>query len=91
MSQTTTTILSVRVTPGERALLETAAEQSRTSLSEFLRRKALEAAETDVLGRTVVTIPAKDWEKFEAWLNEEPRSVPGLQKLAARTPSWEKK
>jgi hypothetical protein len=40
-----------------------AAGQSRTSLSDFMRRKALESAEVDVLNRVVITIPAKDWEE----------------------------
>ncbi len=44
-----TSILSIRVSPDERAILEAAAEQSRTSLSDFMRRKALEAAEVDML------------------------------------------
>lgn len=91
MSDTpTTTVLSVRVSPDERALLEAAAEQSRTSLSDFIRRKSVEAAEVDVLARSVVTIPAKDWEKFEAWLEKKPRKIAGLQRLAAKTPTWEK-
>jgi uncharacterized protein (DUF1778 family) len=51
-------ILSVRVSPGERRVLETAAEQARTSLSEFVRRKAVEAAEADVFEHTLVAIPA---------------------------------
>ena len=34
-----------------------------------MRRKALDAAERDVLERRIVTIPAKDWKKFEAWAN----------------------
>ncbi|WP_246659779.1 MULTISPECIES: DUF6290 family protein [Methylosinus] len=54
-----TSILSVRVSPDERALLEEAASQSRMTLSEFMRRKAVEAAEAEVLERGVVTIPAK--------------------------------
>ena len=41
-------------------------EQAHASLSEFVRRKALELAEAEVLNRSVVTIPAKDWEAFEA-------------------------
>ncbi|MGX7743417.1 hypothetical protein M9H71_12335 [Rhodopseudomonas parapalustris] len=41
-------------------MLEAAAEQSRTSLSEFVRWKSVEAAEIDVLSRSVVTMPAKD-------------------------------
>jgi uncharacterized protein (DUF1778 family) len=86
----TTSILSVRVNPDERAILEAAAEQSRTSLSDFVRRKALEAAEADVLNRTVVTIPAKDWDAFESWLHRPAKSVPALKKLSRITPSWER-
>jgi uncharacterized protein (DUF1778 family) len=60
-ASSTTSVLSVRVNSAERAILEAAAEQSHTSLSEFVRRKALESAETEVLNRTIVSIPAKDW------------------------------
>lgn len=58
-------ILSVRVTSAEQDLLAAAPEHAHTNLSDFGRRKALEAAEMDVLDRRVVTIPAEDWEKFE--------------------------
>ncbi|MBI1867269.1 MAG: DUF1778 domain-containing protein [Methylocystis sp.] len=85
-----TTVLSVRVSPDERAILEAAAEQARTSLSDFMRRKAIEAAEIDVLNRTLVTIPAKDWEAFEAWIDRPAVAIPALTKLARRTPSWER-
>ena len=86
----TPSVLSVRVNPGERAILEAAAELAHTSLSDFVRRKALEAAEIEVLGRTVVTIPAKDWEAFEAWIDRPAETIPGLAELARRTPSWER-
>lgn len=85
-----TSVLSVRVSPDERAILEAAAEQAHTSLSDFMRRKALEAAEMEVLNRSIVTIPAKDWEAFEAWLNRPAEVVPALAELARRTPSWER-
>ncbi|UYO55483.1 DUF1778 domain-containing protein [Rhodopseudomonas palustris] len=86
----TTTVLSVRVSREERAMLEAAAEQSRTSLSEFVRRKSVEAAEIDVLSRGVVTIPAKDWEAFESWLATPPEPNPALQKLARLKPTWDR-
>ncbi|WP_343231222.1 DUF1778 domain-containing protein [Rhodomicrobium vannielii] len=82
--------MSVRVSPDERAILEAAAEQSRTTLSDFMRRKALEAAEIDVLGRTVVTIPTESWERFEAWIGEPAKEIPGLQELNRTKPSWSK-
>ncbi|RAI44245.1 DUF1778 domain-containing protein [Rhodoplanes roseus] len=86
----TTTVLSVRVSREERALLEAAAEQSRTSLSEFMRRSSLDAAEAEVLGRSVVTIPAKDWEAFERWVRSPAEPNPALETLARLTPTWER-
>ncbi len=85
-----TSVLSVRVSPSERAILEAAAEQAHASLSEFVRRRALESAEAEVLNRSVVTIPAKDWEAFEAWLDRPAEAIPALAELARRTPSWER-
>ncbi len=85
-----TTVLSVRVSEAERALLEAASEQSRTSLSDFVRRKALEAAEADVLDRRVITIPVADWDAFEKWAHRPGKAVPGLKQLAKVTPTWQK-
>jgi len=85
----TTSVLSVRVSTGERAILEAAAEQSRTSLSDFVRRGALESAEIAVLNRTIVTIPANDWDAFEAWVTHPADAIPALTELARRTPTWE--
>jgi uncharacterized protein (DUF1778 family) len=83
-------VLSVRVNASERALLEAAAEQASTSLSDFVRRRALEAAETDLLNRRIVTIPAKDWVRFEAWASAPAREVPALRKLSKTRPVWQK-
>jgi uncharacterized protein (DUF1778 family) len=86
----TTSVLSVRVSEEERALLEAASEQARTSLSDFIRRKALEAAEIDVLERRIVAIPARDWEAFEAWAHRPPRKIAALEELARTDPKWRK-
>jgi uncharacterized protein (DUF1778 family) len=85
-----TIVLSVRVNKQERALLEAASEQARTSLSEFIRRKALDAAETDLFERRIVTIAAKDWAAFEAWANRPPQEIAGLKDLAGKAQTWEK-
>lgn len=89
MANTAPAILSVRVNPAERAMLEAAAQAARTNLSDFIRRKAIEAAEQDLLERQQVTIPAEDWEKFEAWVHAEPKQIAALHKLAASRPVWE--
>jgi uncharacterized protein (DUF1778 family) len=83
-------VLSVRLSDQERALLEAASSQARTSVSDFVRRKALEAAELDVLERRIVAIPAKDWERFEAWAVKPAREIAGLQALVRRPPTWRK-
>lgn len=82
-------VLSVRVSRSERDLLEQAAEQAHTSLSDFVRRKALEAAEIEVLEHRVVTIPATEWDKFEAWASAPAKAVPALRDLAASRPAWQ--
>jgi uncharacterized protein (DUF1778 family) len=83
-----TQILSVRVNEGERRLLEQAAAQARTSLSDFVRRRSVEAAELDVMDRRVIAIPAADWDRFEAWASAPARDIEGLRELAAHLPSW---
>jgi uncharacterized protein (DUF1778 family) len=81
--------VSVRMTASERDLLELAAEQAQTNLSDFIRRKAVEAAELAVLDRRLVTIPAASWKKFEEWVNSPPKDIPELRELAASKPVWQ--
>lgn len=85
-----TSILSVRVNETERSLLETAAKQAHTTLSEFVRRKAVESAELEVMEQRIIEIPIALWEQFEAWLDEPAKEIPALKRLAASTPAWEK-
>lgn len=80
------TVLSVRVSKQERAVLDAASEQARTTLSEFIRRKAVDAAESEVLERRIVTIPAKDWEAFEAWAKRPAEEIPALKSSRASHP-----
>ena len=83
-----TVVLSVRVNDEERALLEAASEQAHTTLSEFIRRNAIDAAEIAVLERRVVVIPAKDWKAFETWASRPPKEIARLKELAYRAPTW---
>ncbi len=89
-SSKASSILSVRVSSGERALLEAAAEQAHTSLSDFVRRKALESAEAEVLNRTFVTLPAEHWEAFESWIERPAETIAPLAELTRRPPSWKR-
>ena len=89
-ARTATSILSVRVSPDERALLDAAAEERRTSVSDFVRRAAVEAAEMEILNRSNVVIPAESWEAFEAWAARPAEDLPGLKALMQRKPTWER-
>lgn len=81
--------ISVRISPGERELLELAAQSARTNLSDFVRRKALEAAEMELMEQRVVTIPAADWERFEQWVQKPGKPIPALAALAAGKSAWQ--
>lgn len=82
--------VSVRMTAAERDLIASAAENAHTNLSDYIRRKAIEAAELELLvNPKPVIIPAEDWEKFEGWLHSPPKDLPKLRKQLARRPVWE--
>jgi uncharacterized protein (DUF1778 family) len=85
-----TTVLSVRVSSAEKAMLEAASEGARTNLSDFVRRASLEAAELSMSSRNIVAIPAQRWEEFEAWVSRPVVKNAKLQKLAAKKPTWVK-
>jgi uncharacterized protein (DUF1778 family) len=88
-----TSVLSVRLSDAERRLLQDASDEMRTSISDFVRRKAIEAAELQLMERRVVSIPAKDWEKIEAWAAAPARkakAMPRLAALAKAKPTWER-
>jgi uncharacterized protein (DUF1778 family) len=48
------------------------------------------AVEIKVLSRDVISIPAKDWEHFTAWLYKPAESIPALAQLARIAPTWER-
>lgn len=57
-------------------------------VAEFIRRRALDAAEMDVTERRIVTIPTKDWKKFKAWANRPAEEIDGLKDLTSKASTW---
>jgi uncharacterized protein (DUF1778 family) len=90
MVEQISSVLSVRVSPAERAILEAASFDARTNLSDFMRRAAVNAAEASLLERNIVTIPADDWLAFEKWVKRPVVKVSALKKLAAKKLTWQK-
>ena len=81
---THTSLLTICVTANELVVLESAALQSRMSVNDYIRHKALEAVGAEAFDHQPVTIPADAWAKFESWGNEPAKDVPALRKLAVR-------
>jgi len=81
-------VLSVRLSPPERDLLQLAAENAHTTIRDFVRRKALEAAEMDLFTSPVIEIPAENWAAIEAWVDAPARDILELRRLAGRPPVW---
>jgi uncharacterized protein (DUF1778 family) len=83
-----TSVVSVRVNETERGLLEAAAESAKTNLSDFIRRKAVEAAEESLMERRVIELSAADWENFEVQMKAPPRRIDAVAALMERTRTW---
>lgn len=79
-------ILSVRVTDAERSLIEAAAANARTKLSDFVRRKALEAAEEAMMESRVIEIPAEKWKQIESLLSAPAKAIPAVEELSTFQP-----
>ena len=81
-----TWVLSIYVTEEEHAVLEAAAELACTSIGEFIRRKAVDAAELDLLERQSITIAAADWDTFEGWAHRPVDEIHERKDLAPQPP-----
>jgi len=85
-----TDVLSVRVSREEREKLQFAAEQSRSTVSDFMRRKALEAADMELIDRRIITLSEEAWNAFDAAMKAPAEEIPALRELFQRTPIWSK-
>jgi uncharacterized protein (DUF1778 family) len=86
-SNSGSSVLSVRLSAEERAKLESAAALEHTSLSDYVRRTVIMAAELAIMEQRVFTIPADKWDEFEAMLDRPPERNPKLEELFRRTES----
>ena len=81
-------VLNLRLSDRERALLEMASSQSLTSLDDFVRRKSLEAAEADMIERSIVASAAEEGERFGQWAASPARKPAALKEPGGRRPAW---
>lgn len=83
---TKTERLNLRLTPAQDEVLRRAAEAKGESMSDYVLRHAVEAAETDLADRRLFMVDDTAWDELQQVLNRPPQLAPKLDKLLS-TPS----
>ena len=76
--------LELRISQGQRRILDEAAAASGMSVSAFVLSHATDAARDLLADRTSVVPPPKRWNTFITLLERDPRPMPGLAAFLAR-------
>jgi len=74
--------LNVRIPPYEKAMLEAAAHLERTTLSQFVVREAVVAAERRLQEQSRLELSDEEFAAFMQRLDEPARTIPALRRLA---------
>jgi uncharacterized protein (DUF1778 family) len=82
--------VDLRMTPAAKRTLQQAAAVSNKTVTEFLLDSGLNAAFDALADRRVFQLDDKRWSEFMKALEKPPKNNPGLRRLLARKPAWEK-
>ena len=82
--------VDLQLTPDAKRTLERAATASNKSLAEYLVDTGLDAANDSLTEQRVFRLDGKRWDDFMTALDAPPQDNPGLRKLLARKPAWQK-
>jgi len=73
--------LDIRITPEVRRLLQQAARERHTTISQFVLQSALHSANTVLAERSRIALNAEQWTAFMAALDAPPRRHPRMERL----------
>jgi uncharacterized protein (DUF1778 family) len=73
--------LDLRLTPAAKHALQTAAAETRRSVSDFVLESALARADEALADRQHFGLDAERWSEFQAALDAPPRPLPRLARL----------
>ena len=73
--------LDIRITPEARRLLQQAAQERHTTISQFVLESALHSANTVLAERSRIGLNAEQWAAFMAALDAPPRRHPRMERL----------
>ena len=80
----------LRVSPKTKRTLQSAAAASNKTVSEFVLHSSLTAAFETLTERRVFQLDETRWKAFTAALAHPPKDNPGLRRLLARKPAWQR-
>lgn len=80
-AKSASTRLNLRVAPGVKKLLRTAAKLQKDSLTAFVLRSSQNAAEAILAEQTRFVLPEKQWREFNAVLEAPAKEIPALKRL----------
>ena len=73
--------LDIRITPEAKRLLQQAAKERHTTISQFVLESALNSASAVLAERSHIGLNAAQWTAFMAALDEPPRRHPRMERL----------
>jgi uncharacterized protein (DUF1778 family) len=76
--------LNLRLTTAQDVVLRRAAEANGESMSEYVLRHAIEAAETDLADRRVFVLDDDAWDRLQATLDRPAARKPQLAELLVK-------
>jgi len=80
-SSTKTDRLDIRITPEARQLLQQAARERHTTISQFVLESALHSANAVLAERSRIALNAEQWTAFMEALDASPRRHPRMERL----------
>ena len=89
-SQARSQRVDLRMTPEAKRTLQRAAAVSNKTVSEFLLDSSLTAALQTLADRRVFQLEEARWKAFMEALARPPKDNPGLRRLLARKPAWQR-
>jgi len=73
--------LDIRITPEARRILQQAAKERHTTISQFVLESALHSANIVLAQRSRIALNAEQWTAFIAALDAPPRRHPRMERL----------
>jgi uncharacterized protein (DUF1778 family) len=90
LSKTRSENINLRVSRGQKSLIDRAAQALGRNRSDFMLEIACREAESVLLDRRYFALPEEEFRRFSAMLDKPPASNPRLARLLRTKAPWDK-